>query len=76
MLALYLISKPTINLQEIVLQAILGGVSIVQLRDKECSDQVMIDQAISLQQILPNNVPLIINDRLRVAKHVGAGLHV
>ena len=76
MFDLYLITKPVLNLEEIVLQAINGGVSMVQLRDKHCSDQELIDLARRMQHLLPSTIPLIINDRLNVAKAVGAGIHV
>ena len=76
MLELYLVTKPQSDLLDVVGQAITGGVSIVQLRDKSCSDEELIQQALQLQQILPKDVPLIINDRLSVAQTVGCGLHV
>jgi len=76
MLELYLVTKPQSDLLDVVGQAITGGVSIVQLRNKSCSDEELIQQALQLQQILPKDVPLIINDRLSVAQTVGCGLHV
>ena len=59
-------------------EALRGGASVVQLRDKNASDQELLRQA---KQILPITrrfgVPLIVNDRLQVAKEAGAdGLHL
>ena len=62
----------------IVLAAVRGGATVVQLRDKSATDAAMIAQARRLQAALaPLGVPLIINDRLQVALESGAaGLHV
>ncbi|MBN2905278.1 MAG: thiamine phosphate synthase [Rhodobacteraceae bacterium] len=61
-----------------VLAAVRGGARLVQLRDKTASDAAMTDQARRLVRLLaPFGVPLIVNDRLRVALAAGAaGLHV
>ena len=76
MFHLYLVTKPMPNWKQIVCRAIQGGVSIVQLRDKHCTDQEMVEMARVLRTMLPAKIPLIINDRLAVAKTVGVGLHV
>lgn len=60
----------------VVGQAIAGGVSSVQLRDKTLSDESLLQLAILLQQLLPQNIPLIINDRLSVARALGLALHI
>ena len=62
----------------LVLAALHGGASIVQLRDKTASDAAMTAQA---RRLLPHcraaGVSLIINDRLSVALATGAdGLHI
>ena len=51
---------------------------MIQLRDKTLSDPEMTRLAVSILEITrPNRVPLIINDRLRVALDSGAdGLHL
>jgi len=76
MFHLYLVTKPKLDFEEVVLQSIEGGVTSVQLRDKCSTDQELILIAKRLQLLLPTGIPLIINDRLNVAKQVGAGLHV
>jgi thiamine-phosphate pyrophosphorylase len=62
----------------IVEQAVKGGVTMVQLREKDCSTLEFINLAILLKRLLANyGVPLIINDRLDVALASGAdGLHI
>lgn len=72
------------GVERTVEEAVKGGVSIVQLRDKHASDDAMIAQAKRLKAWLDahaastgRRVALIINDRLNVALASGAdGLHV
>jgi thiamine-phosphate pyrophosphorylase len=63
---------------EIVGAAVRGGVTCVQLREKQCSTREFIQEARSLQPLLSQQrIPLIINDRLDVALAVGAdGIHL
>ncbi len=81
-LSLYLVTDAALcrdyGLERTVEAAVRGGVSVVQLRDKQASDATMIEQARRLKTLLAGTgVPLIINDRLNVALESGAdGLHV
>lgn len=63
---------------DIVMQAVRGGVDMVQLREKDMTDEEMADLARRLHERLkPTGVPLIINDRVNVAKAIDAeGVHV
>ncbi|WP_244265708.1 thiamine phosphate synthase [Polycladidibacter hongkongensis] len=63
---------------DIVGEAVQGGASVVQLRDKSGSTRQQIELAHALLNLTrPAGVPLIINDRLDVALAVDAdGLHV
>jgi thiamine-phosphate pyrophosphorylase len=65
-------------LEEVVAQAVAGGVAGVQLREKDLSTRAFVELAVALKRLLgPAGVPLIINDRLDVALAAGAdGLHV
>jgi thiamine-phosphate pyrophosphorylase len=65
-------------LEEVILQAVKGGVSCVQLREKEVSTRFFVEEAIKIKNILqPYDVPLIINDRVDVALAGGAdGVHI
>ncbi len=58
--------------------AILGGATMVQLREKGMSDEELIKEAIQVKNICHRyNVPLIINDNPLVALKSGAdGVHV
>ncbi len=71
-----LMSTPT--LEEAVEAAIRGGVTIVQLREKNCSSREFYDTAVSIKAVCDRHqVPLIINDRLDIALAVdAAGVHV
>ena len=69
---------PERPLVELVMKAARGGANIIQLRDKTCSDEEMIQKAKHLVLLLAHfSIPLIINDRLDVMLASGAaGLHV
>lgn len=58
--------------------ALDGGVTIVQLRDKETSDDDLVALARALRaELAPRGVPLIVNDRPAVATAAGAnGAHI
>ncbi len=63
---------------EILQCAVRGGVTCVQLREKNCPVRDFLEQANSIKGYLnAHNIPLIINDRLDVALAVGAdGVHL
>lgn len=65
-------------LEKTVLEAVENGVSMVQLREKECSSEEFVYLAKRLHRMLKQyNVPLIINDRIDVALAADAeGVHV
>ena len=58
--------------------AVAGGITLLQYRDKDGGTAAMIDVARGLKQVLAgSNVPLLINDRIDVALAAGAdGVHV
>lgn len=68
----------TATLSEAVEQAILGGCTMVQLREKEASGSSFFKLAEEMKQMTDRyQVPLIINDRIDIALAVGAaGVHV
>lgn len=63
---------------DIVRTAVEGGVTTVQLREKELDTRSFIERAKKILEILkPLHIPLIINDRIDVALAVGAdGVHL
>lgn len=67
-----------LNSLKVVEEAILGGVDIVQLREKNLSVEDYVSRALRLKAVTDkHNIPLIINDSLDVAKRVNAfGIHV
>ncbi len=71
-----LMSCPT--LEEGVEQAIQGGVTLVQLREKDCSSLEFYQTAQKVKTICDaHSVPLIINDRVDIALAVdAAGVHI
>ena len=66
------------TLSDVVLQAVQGGVAYVQLREKDISTRLFVEEAIAIMKILKSHkVPLIINDRIDVALACKAeGLHI
>ena len=66
------------NVEESVEQAILGGCTLVQLREKDCSSKVFYETALKVREVTARlGVPLIINDRVDIALAVDAdGVHV
>lgn len=65
-------------LEEVVRLAVQGGVSCVQLREKDVPTREFMETATVVKNILrPFGVPLVINDRIDVALAVGAeGVHI
>jgi thiamine-phosphate pyrophosphorylase len=63
---------------DIVSRAVAGGVSCVQLREKNINTREFIEEAMAVRRVLKKSkVPLIINDRVDVAMAVGAdGVHL
>lgn len=81
-LKLYLVTDRDLSLgrplENIVAEAVAGGVTIVQLREKDAPTGEFVALARRLMQMLkPLNIPLIINDRVDVALAVDAdGVHI
>ena len=81
-LSLYLVTDRMLSRERdmawIVREAVAGGVTMVQLREKECSTAEFVALARELKTALqPLGIPLIINDRIDVALAVDAdGVHI
>ena len=81
-LSLYLVTDRPLSggrdMAWIVREAAAGGVTMVQLREKECSTAEFVALARELKAALtPLGIPLIINDRIDVALAVDAdGVHI
>lgn len=79
---LYLVTDEKMSLDRdisyVVEQAVEGGVTMVQLREKELNTREFIKRSLNLKKLLSKyNVPLIINDRVDIALAVEAdGVHV
>ena len=68
----------TAKLEDAVEQAILGGCTLIQLREKKCSSLEFYDIAKGIKKITDKyELPLIINDRIDIALAVdAAGVHI
>lgn len=66
------------NLSDAVLQAIEGGATLIQLREKELSEKEFLDEAFSIKEICASKkIPLIINDNVKIAKETDVcGVHI
>lgn len=79
---LYLVTDRTLmttdTLEQAVSQAIDGGCSMIQLREKDAYSRAFYETACRLRSLTrARNVPLIINDRLDIALACGAdGVHL
>ncbi len=78
---LYLVTDSRMSfrpLEEIIKEAVKGGVDIVQLREKDCPTREFYHTAVKLKKMLHRcKVPLIINDRIDIALACDAdGLHI
>ena len=81
-MSLYLVTDRPLSrgrdIEWIVEEAVKGGTTIVQLREKDCSTAEFVAIASRLMQRLkPLGIPLLINDRIDVALAVDAdGVHI
>ncbi|CUU50481.1 thiamine phosphate synthase [Clostridium beijerinckii] len=68
----------TETLEEAVEKAIIGGCTLIQLREKDCSSLDFYNTAVKVKETTDkHNIPLIINDRVDIALAVdAAGVHV
>ena len=79
---LYLVTDRSLmssaSIEESVEQAILGGCTLVQLREKDVSSREFYDTAVRVREVTSRlGVPLIVNDRVDIAIAVDAdGVHV
>jgi thiamine-phosphate pyrophosphorylase len=81
-LRLYLVTDQSIagarTLADVVAAAVQGGVTCVQLREKNLNTRDFLAQAVLLKQLLrTHGIPLVINDRIDIALTCGAeGVHL
>ena len=73
-----MIANDGFTLQEAVEKVILGGATIIQLREKNISFDEYLQKAIAVKQITDKyNIPLIVNDNIDVAVACDAsGVHL
>jgi thiamine-phosphate pyrophosphorylase len=81
-LRLYLVTDQALTrgrpLADVVAAAVQGGVTCVQLREKQLGTREFLAQALILKALLaPQGIPLVINDRIDIAMACGAdGVHL
>ncbi|MCT1711850.1 thiamine phosphate synthase [Dietzia cinnamea] len=85
---LYLVTDPHLGggrdaVPGIAYEAVLGGVGVVQVRDKESDDDEFAIHAVAVAEAVARActetgrvVPVFVNDRLDVARELGLHLHV
>ena len=66
------------TLYEQVEEALKGGATFIQLREKELDDETFLAEAIEIQKLCRQyNVPFVINDNVEIARKMNAdGVHV
>ncbi len=80
-LSLYLVTDrrmtTNLSLPALIKKAVAGGVTVIQLREKECPTKEFFELALEVKKVIPPEIPLIINDRLDIALAAGAdGVHL
>ena len=81
-LSLYLITERSFlknkNIKEAVEESILGGVTLVQVREKNISSRLFFNISREIKQVTDYyKIPLIINDRIDIAQAINAaGVHL
>ena len=79
---LYLVTDRGLSLGrsnlDIIRAAVAGGVTLVQLREKEATTREFYEEGLKIRECLgEHNIPLIINDRLDIALALDAdGVHI
>lgn len=80
--SLYLVTDRSLSLSrslfEICQEAIRGGVSVVQLREKNLDSRAFLKEGLALKDLLASSkIPFIINDRIDIALALDAdGVHL
>lgn len=81
--SLYLVTDPDLaggadKVARVVLEAVLGGVGVVQLRDKNADEDEFARRALQIRSILTRfpYVPIFVNDRFDCALKHGFHLHI
>ena len=80
--SLYLVTDRKLSLGrsllEVIRPAVEGGVTVVQLREKEVDSREFYREAVEIKEFLDErDIPLIINDRLDIALAIdAAGVHL
>lgn len=81
-LSVYFVLDPSVcagrKIEDVVSAAVKGGVTMVQLRNKHDSLDVIEGQARAVQNVLADtNIPFIINDYVKLAAKINAdGVHI
>jgi thiamine-phosphate pyrophosphorylase len=80
--SLYLVTDKALSLGrsnlEIIRAAVEGGVTVVQLREKQATTKGFYEEGLKIREFLKlNGIPLIINDRIDIAQALDAeGVHL
>ncbi|MGX1793654.1 bifunctional hydroxymethylpyrimidine kinase/phosphomethylpyrimidine kinase [Microbacterium sp. NPDC055312] len=70
-LSIHLVTDPELcgdrGVVDTVREAVAGGVSVVQLRDKSASDESVVEQLVVLSDVLAGRALLVVDDRVEAA---------
>ncbi len=77
-LSVYFVADPSVcggrRIEDVVEAAVRGGVTMVQLRNKIDSADIILEQARSIQGILADsNISFLMNDHVEIAAKINAG---
>ena len=57
-------------------RAVLGGVDLIQIREKTLSDEALLELALLIMDRVDGSVEILVNDRISVSKQSGLGIHI
>ncbi len=73
--SLYLVTEPRDDLAAVVAAAVAGGVTLVQVRDKEASPDVLGREVARVRDAVAGRAPVVVNDDVEAARRAD-GVHV
>ena len=59
-----------------IYRAVLGGVDLIQIREKTLPDEDLLELALLIMDRLDGSAEILVNDRVNISKQCGLGVHL